>query len=135
MARSKPPPSLSVVALDPTRSRVQPPSDLSKEEKEGFRTLIESVNHNHFAQQDVPLIVAYVQSMIHSRRASADLSGKFASRDTLAQWQAATKMMATLATRLRIAPQSRYDAKTAERNARYATPPGRKPWERRNPTE
>jgi hypothetical protein len=121
--------NINLVPLDPQRSRVVPPADLSKEEAEAFRKLVASCHPQHFAPQDVPLIVAYVQSMLHSRRASAALSGKFAGRDTLAQWSYATKMMATLATRLRLAPQSRYDHKAAQRNANKATS-GPKPWDR-----
>src|SRR5262245_43666912 len=119
----------NVVPLDPAVSRVVPPADLNKEEAEAFRKLVASVHPQHFAPQDVPLIIAYVQSMLHSRRASEALSGKFAGKDTLAMWDRSTKIMSTLATRLRLAPQSRYDAKTAHRNARKVTP-GKKPWER-----
>ena len=126
--KSKP----TVVPLDASASRVLPPADLTKEEREAFVKLVGSVHPNHFQQHDVPLIVAYVQSMLHSRKSSADLSSKFAGPGTLAMWDRSTKMMATLATRLRLAPQSRFDAKTAHRNAAKTPPAGPKPWHRRS---
>src|SRR5262249_23770015 len=121
--------NVNLIPLDPQRSRVVPPDYLSKDEADDFRKLVASVAPNHFAPQDTPLIVAFVQATLHSRRASEALSSKFAGRDTLALYSYSTKIMASLATKLRLAPQSRYDAKSAQRNANKATH-GPKPWER-----
>jgi hypothetical protein len=118
--------ALSVVPL--TAKRVEPPPDLSKEEMSAFRALVATVAPEHFTKTDVPLIVAYVQATQISRRAAIALDDDFVSRDTLALWDRSTKMMATLATRLRLAPQSRYDAKTAHRRA-VRQPGVRPPWE------
>lgn len=118
--------ALNVVPL--TKNRIEPPADLNKDEQNAFRALVATVAPEHFTNTDIPLVVAYVQATIHSRRASIAIEDDFC-RDTLALWDRSTKMMATLATRLRLAPQSRYDAKTAHRRA--ARQPGMKPpWER-----
>jgi hypothetical protein len=78
----------------------------------------------------------FVAATLISRRAADALSkspdreswSSTVDRDTLALWDRSTKLMATLATRLRIAPQSRYDAKTAARRA-GATVTMTPPWE------
>jgi hypothetical protein len=71
----------------------------------------------------LPLLVSYVQATLLSRQAI-----KNAGKDTvaLATWEKATRMQATLATRLRLAPQSRMDPKTLARQQPTLVRP---PWE------
>jgi hypothetical protein len=58
---------------------------------------------------DLPLLVSYVQATLLSRQAVAGASTDAAA---LALWEKATRMQATLATRLRLSPQARLDPKT-----------------------
>jgi hypothetical protein len=62
---------------------------------------------------DIPLLASYVQATILARGAV-----KEAAQDprSLAVWEKATRMQATLATRLRLSPQSRVDPKVVGRN-------------------
>jgi hypothetical protein len=70
----------------------------------------------HFVPSDLPLLISFVQATLLSRKAIAKAAGD---KDALATWEKATRMQATLATRLRLAPQSRTDPKTL---ARQPTP-------------
>jgi hypothetical protein len=70
-----------------------------------------------------PLLAAYVQSILPSRSAV-----KHAGKDpaALALWEKSTRMTATLATRLRLSPQSRLDPKSVGRMRPYNGP---RPWD------
>ena len=105
--------ALSVIPITSAHKRIQPPSDLSPPEANLFRTMISQVAPDHFTESDGPLIVSYVQATLLSRRASKELAA--GNTKALAIWDRATKIQATLATRLRLAPQSRSCPKTLSR--------------------
>jgi hypothetical protein len=105
--------NLKVIAFKPGQTRIDPPADLSEAEAEAFRRIVADCTADHFVASDVPLLVSYVQSTLLSRRAARALSN--GNGDALVVWQTATKMQATLATRLRLAPQARTDPKTLAR--------------------
>jgi hypothetical protein len=107
---------LSIVASNRVSGlgRVEPPLDLTETEASAFRRLVASCPASHFVPSDMPLIVSYVQATLVSRRA-ASLLEEDASYITI--WEKATRMQATLATRLRLAPQARSDPKTISRRA------------------
>jgi hypothetical protein len=60
---------MSVVSLDPSASRVQPPEDLNKEEAKAFRDLV-TVSPQHFTRADAPLIVRTCRPPAAERRRS-----------------------------------------------------------------
>jgi hypothetical protein len=66
----------------------------------------------HFVASDRPLLVSYVQATLLSRSAAAAVAEGATGMQV---WERATRMQATLATRLRLAPQSRADPKTVAR--------------------
>jgi hypothetical protein len=100
--------------------RLSPPSFLSAEEVALFNEVVGACDVSHFRKSDEPLLVAFIQATLMSRDAAHDPS-------KILVWEKATRMQATLATRLRLAPQSRLDPKTV---GRHAEPPrGPKPWE------
>jgi hypothetical protein len=110
----------NVVALrvDGEPPRLDPPSTLDDRERTLFVQIVEACAPTHFAKSDVHLLIAYVQSILLSQQAI-----KWAAKDpsaALATWEKSTRMQATLATRLRLAPQSWLDAKTL---ARQQPPP------------
>lgn len=100
-------------------SRLTPPSLLNNEERALFVELVGACDALHFRKSDLPLLVSFIQSTLISRAAAHD-------PDKAILWEKAVRMQATLATRLRLSPQSRTDPKTIGRNQPYL---GRKPWE------
>jgi hypothetical protein len=100
-------------------SRLTPPSSLNDDEQALFSELIGACDSSHFRESDLPLLISYVQSTLISRAAAHD-------PDRIVIWEKATRMQATLATRLRLSPQSRVDPKTVGRHQPYS---GRKPWD------
>jgi hypothetical protein len=99
--------------------RLSPPADLPADEAALFREIISNTAPDHFVPSDLPLLISYVQSTRLSRRAAVALH-KDASLITV--WEKATRMQATLATRLRLAPQSRVDPKTLARRTADVRP-------------
>jgi hypothetical protein len=113
--------STGLAALNVTGkpSRLTPPSSLNDDEQALFSELVGACDASHFRESDLPLLISYVQSTLISRAAARD-------PDRIALWEKATRMQATLATRLRLSPQSRIDPKTV---GRHQLNSGRKPWD------
>ena len=94
-----------------------PPSYLNAAEKKLFVDLVNSCDPRHFVESDKPLLIAYVQSALLSRATARKPTD-------IQVWEKATRMLATLATRLRLAPQARSTPLSVARRH----PPGRPPW-------
>src|SRR5262249_16245701 len=111
--------SVSVLNVDGRRARLQPPTDLTADETALFREIVNSCKPEHFVQSDRPLLVALCQAILMSREAA-----RGAAKDPkLAQAvERAARTMATLATRLRLTPQSRFDSRRAARNVGQPPP-------------
>jgi hypothetical protein len=103
---------LSMIAVDGDPPRLDPPPSLTDLERSLFTELVGACSPKHFVPSDLPLLISYVQATLLSRqavtRAAVDMTA-------LALWEKSTRMQATLATRLRLAPQSRYDPKSVAR--------------------
>jgi hypothetical protein len=102
------------------RPRLIPPETLTNPERELFLATVNACSPEHFCESDTPLLISYV------RAACLAQSGAAGDPDQFARWEKATKLMAMLATRLRLSPQSRVDPKTAGRMARPSQ--GNEPW-------
>jgi hypothetical protein len=113
-----------VVDLDQTR--LVAPSWLSRDERKLFCELVGSTRARHFTPADEPLLVAYVQAVLLGRRAIKK-AGK--DRGSLATWERSTKIAGTLATKLRLCPQSRIDAVTVTRGRPSSPVAASRPWE------
>ena len=111
--------SVLALNLEENASPLIAPSFLNAEERALFTELVGICDPSHFHQSDIPLLLSYIQSTLISRCAAHD-------PDKITIWEKATRMQATLATRLRLSPQSRVDPKTLGRHQPYL---GRKPWE------
>ena len=85
-----------------------------------FVELINACSPQHFVQSDLPLLVSFVQSTLLTRDTARDPS-------KVAIWEKAVRVQATLATRLRLAPQARTEPKTIARHAAQRVGPA--PWE------
>jgi hypothetical protein len=103
-------------------ARLDAPAHLSDPERVLFVELVAACSPRHFVPSDLPLLVSYVQATVLSRQAIATAATQPAS---LALWEKATRMQATLATRLRLSPQARLDPKTV---GRQELPLARPPW-------
>ncbi len=103
--------------------RLDPPPDLTDAERALFVQITKACSPKHFVPSDLPILISFVQCTLLSRQAI-----KTAARDAaaLTTWEKSVRLQATLATRLRLAPQSRFDAKT---NARQQPRVGPWPWE------
>jgi hypothetical protein len=114
---------LATLCVDGEPPRLNPPADLTDDERILFVELVDVCSRRHFVPSDMPLLVSYVQATLLSRRAITN-AAKDAS--ALASWEKAVRMQATLATRLRLSPQSRADPKTVTRQQPKLVRP---PWE------
>jgi hypothetical protein len=109
---------LGVNGLPP---RLTAPSGLSAAERTLFNELVGSCDPRHFVKSDRPLLVSYVQSTLLSLSSFKQMKGD---PDMVTVWEKATRMQATLATRLRLAPQARTDPLTiARQHAAYHAKP------------
>ena len=77
-----------------------------------FRHIVGVCAPDHFVESDVPLLISFVQATLLRRRAATKLQGD---AGWVGVWEKATRMQATLCTRLRLAPQARTDPKTITR--------------------
>jgi hypothetical protein len=94
--------NLATLRLNGKPPRLNPPPYLSDGEQSLFTELIDACGPTHFRLSDLPLLVSYVQATLIARGAAHD-------PDKITIWEKAVRMQATLATRLRLAPQSRID--------------------------
>ena len=114
----------TVIKVTGKQPRLDAPSTLTTAEQKLFNQLIAACDASHFRRSDLPLLVAFVQATAISQAAAHD-------PDKIVIWEKSTRLLATLATRLRLAPQARLDPKSAHRQ----DPPRlRLPWEATNLT-
>ena len=78
---------------------------------------------NHFRKADIPVLTTFATAT-HLSRFYADQIGE--TETAFKNWEAAVRLQISLATKLRITPQSRYDPKTI---ARHEPHDGPAPWE------
>lgn len=109
-----------VVNGDP--QRLAPPKTLSDDERRVFVELVGACNPRHFVASDLPLLVAFVQAIALSQQS---IEAARSNDNALTRWERSTRLMATLATRLRLSVQSRVDPKTL---GRMPPPKGATPW-------
>jgi hypothetical protein len=116
----KPATNLALPRVDGAPSPLKPPSYLRNAERKLFKQLVAACDASHFVESDLPLLTSFVQATILAQHAARK-------PDQIAVWEKATRMQATLATRLRLAPQARADAKTVARRVPQSRKPA--PWE------
>lgn len=129
--------SLSVVT--PEFGRPEPSPDLTAEESEVWRSVVATKPADWFTRDMHPLLVAYCQGVVVARRVAYevnDFNPDWLKEDEgLKRYDRLTKMqerqarlVANLATRMRLTQQSKYGARGAESKAR-AGAVAAKPWE------
>jgi cellobiose-specific phosphotransferase system component IIB len=112
--------ALSVVpVINVGRTRLQPPAHLTREERTLFLQVVTENDPAHFAATDAILLASFVQASLLVRRMSKAVS-KNPDPKTVQSWERALRSQAMLATRLRLAPQSRMHQRQAGRLASQA---------------
>ena len=110
----------SLVVVSGAPPRLEPPADLSDEEKALFLELVNACSPRHFVESDKPLLISFVQATLLAR-------GSAGKAMLISTWEKAVRVQATLATRLRLAPQARMDPKTVGRFQQNSGGP--RPWD------
>ena len=105
---------LIAMGVDGRPPRLTVPSGLNAKECALAQELIDAAAPEHFRASDAPLLVALVQATLLSRNLARDAT-KGRDPAKVASWERATRTMASLATKLRLSPQSRTDPKTTGR--------------------
>ena len=100
--------ALAINNVDGSPLRLTAPAGLNTKERVLFEQLVHTTSPRHFRASDVSLLVAFVQAIAVAQAGPRFKQG--------AEWEKATRMMASLATRLRLTPQSRSDPKTIARS-------------------
>ena len=113
----------AVVRLASARRTLNAPAGMPAKAQEIFANTVASCAANHFRASDLSLleqfcVAAHLASFYAARIGETD--------GTLKAWIEATKLMVSLATKLRLAPSARSDPKTV---ARYEPPPTSPPWD------
>ncbi len=106
--------ALKLVPLDATgiRPKLTPPRTLSKSEAELFVATV--ANNPHLSTGDAPLLACYVQGLAKGQRLAR-------SRD-VAAWEKCMRVVLSMATKLRLTPQSLHPD-TVARRKRDQPPP------------
>ncbi len=114
---------IDVLNVEGEPTRLDPPADLTNDERSLFLQIVGACSPKHFVPSDLPVLVSFVQATLLARQAI-----KIAAKDSAAlmTWEKSVRLQGMLATRLRLAPQSRFDAKT---NARQQPRVGPYPWD------
>jgi len=109
--------------------RLTPPDSLGKDEARVFRELVAACDARHFDRSDLPLLCRYVEAAVLAERAAKEMreNGPVLKGGRASPWltiqEKSVRALVALSLRLRIAPQSRLDPKTAGRRAgRPASP-------------
>jgi phage terminase small subunit len=106
-------PTLTVI--DVQRQRIKPPSYLKAEARAVFLEVVDCSAPSHFKQNEVPLLAMYA-SAVHLARFYCDRIGSERDDGSCHRlWIENAKLALSIATKLRLSPQTRYDARAAQR--------------------
>jgi phage terminase small subunit len=97
---------------------LRPPSELTESEARSFAEIVSTVKPGHFQQCDVRLLSIYCQALTLARRTgeAAEQDPGNASPALIKLYDAATRRVCSLATKLRLTPISRSPQKSAATN-------------------
>lgn len=126
--------ALEAISVDGKPDRLQPPDHLSADERQRFVEIISTCDAKHFRPSDTTLLCRFVEADALAERAAKELrkhpvvDGKASA--WLAVQEKSVRALVSLSMRLRLAPQSRIDAKAL---GRHEARLGLAPWEYGNP--
>jgi hypothetical protein len=117
---------LARIRVNGRPARLLPPRQLSADARRLFVDLTAAVEPEHFSAADLPLLCQYVEALALAERASRELRRAPVVSRKPSPWlvvaEKCWRATATLATKLRLAPQARYDARQAGRRAQGLRP-------------
>ena len=116
---------LSVISINSKRKPIDPPAELSPEERAIWWEITESVAPNHLRDSDRPILSALCTAIHLSRFYAREIGGEDAS--AFKSYTEATKLVISLTTKLRLTPQSRSRPETVARHEGRRR--GSAPWE------
>jgi hypothetical protein len=103
--------ALSLAHIGPVSRRLEPPAELGEIEAATFRQTVASMPLEHFAPEDVSLLVAYSQAAVLAQKAAAELAAHPVVDGRVSPWLTIQKeqvrLLAQLSVRLKIGPKSR----------------------------
>ena len=102
---------LGLAAIDVQRQRLKPPAYLKKEERVIFELVVNHSAPMHFKESEEPML-----ALLHVARFYAgNIGSESDTGHNHEQWVENARLSASLATKLRLTPSTRYDAKQADR--------------------
>lgn len=110
--RGRPSPNDRVIPFGPGAHRLRSPGGMDPEARAIFDEIVASCPESHFVASDRQLLACYATALAVSRRASSNLHKN---PSALATWEKASRLLATLASKLRLCPSSRADPKVIGR--------------------
>ena len=125
-----PRPSAAALVVVQGRAALAPPRGLSSAERRVFEATVAAVKVEHFAPEDVPLLVAYCTTVAEERRIAAELAKAIEQEDVdrlRLAWSRTAGDLIKLARALRLGPMAR-DA-TNRRRPGTVRSAARKPWD------
>jgi|SRR5215831_14823919 len=129
--------SLSVVPVIPGQKRPAPPSYLSDDEAEVWRSIVGSMPPNWFGPETWPMLCQLCAHTITSRELRRRLHRTFKHpsemQALLKMNKDESKIIAELSHKLRLTPASRKNSRRAEVEHRHGAT--KRPWERSEETE
>jgi hypothetical protein len=113
---------LAVVQIGTVCSRPEPPSELTEEQAQEWRAIVDRLLPDWFTRETHPLLVQYCRHTVSSRRISQLIANLEQSDDfdvqtydkLLGMQERESRAMASLATKMRLTQQSTYDKKKAK---------------------
>jgi hypothetical protein len=116
--------ALNLAVIDTQKLRLTAPDFLNDREAVIFASIVDSCSPDHFRKSELPLLCSYVTAVNLSRWHASQVNEGHA--DHHRKWLECTKLVALLASRLRLAPSTRLDKRTVEREVTGDVP---RPWE------
>ena len=122
---------LGLAVIDVQAHRLKPPPYLKKEEKVIWEHVVGHSHSRHFKESDAPLLSLYCTAIHLARFYAAAIGDEGDDGRNHKNWTENARLAASLATRLRLTPSTRYDARQADRNSDALPDDYPRPWERR----
>ena len=122
---------LGLAVIDVQAQRLKPSAYLKKEERVIFEHVVNHSAPMHFKENEAPLLALYCTSIHLARFYAGNIGSEGDTGHNHKQWVENARLSASLATKLRLTPQTRFDARAAERYSHELPADGPRPWDRR----
>ena len=113
--RAKNNPVLTVI--DTQRQRIKPPASLLPEAKPVFEHVVNHAAPAHFKESEIHLVVLYSNAVWLAQFYCERIGAEGDVGQNHKNWESNARLALSIATRLRLTPSSRYDARSAAQKA------------------